>query len=82
MDMEQVLILANDRDRRTLEWLVAQVGEAAILDAVAQLAGARKPYLSNVAKVLGVELPKKLEQTPAPNARAHLADLKKMVGLR
>lgn len=70
------LIIANDRDRRTLAWLRDRVGDAVILEAVGQLAGNRKPYLSNVAKALGVALPDRLEATDRETARKHLAAIR------
>ena len=70
------VIVANDRDRRTLAWLRDRVGDAAITGAVGQLAGNRKPYLSNVAKALGVALPELLETTDQSTARQHLASIR------
>ena len=70
------VIVANDRDRRTLAWLRDRVGDAAILGAVGQLAGNRKPYLSNVAKALDVALPERLEATDRETAFKHLADFR------
>lgn len=69
------VIISNDRDRRTFAWLKSQVGEAAIAAAVEQLAGNRKPYLSNVAKALAVDLPKDLMATDRETALKHLAAL-------
>ena len=66
-------VLAN---RRTLAWLRDRVGDAAILGAVGQLAGNRKPYLSNVAKALAVALPERLEATDRETAFKHLSKLK------
>lgn len=50
-------IVTSDRDRRAVEWLKGQVGPDAVADAVDKLAGNRRPYPSNVAKVLGLSLP-------------------------
>lgn len=66
------VIVDNDRDRRTLAWLRGQVGDASILAAVDQLSG-RKPYLSNVARVLGVALPGHLAEASRKTALQHLA---------
>ena len=67
------VIVANDRDRRTLAWLLGQVGAEAVRGAVGRLAGERRPYLSNVAKALSVALPDRLEVAPPG---AHLDRLK------
>lgn len=74
-DAGQGIIIVNERDRRTLQWLINHVGEAAISAAVAQLAGNRKPYLSNIAKALGVDLPKDLMAADRETALKHLAAL-------
>ena len=49
--------LDNDRDRRTLAWLRSTVGDEAIRDAIGRLAGRRRPFVSNLCRVLGVEVP-------------------------
>lgn len=61
-------IVSNDRDRRTLAWLRAQAGDAAIRDTIATLPGQRRPYLSNIARALGLVLPASLAADPAPRA--------------
>lgn len=78
--MDEIVLIQNDRDRRTLDWLIRQVGQEAIRQAVAQLAGNRKPYLSNVAKVLGLTLPKSVEHTPQSEGRAKLAEIRRSMG--
>lgn len=67
------VIIANDRDLRSLTWLREHVGDAAIEAAVAQLAGQRRPYVSNVAKALGIEIPSSLALTGVDTARARIA---------
>lgn len=49
--------LDNERDRRTLAWLRSTVGDEAIRDAIGRLAGRRRPFVSNLCRVLGVEVP-------------------------
>lgn len=77
--MSETIILANERDRRAYAWLLARVGAEAIRGAIGQLTGARKPYVSNLAKVLGVKLPTAAELAAEPTdretARARIADL-------
>ena len=73
------VIVVNDRDRRSLAWLREQVGDAAIAAAVTQLAGQRRPYVSNVAKALGIAIPSDLALTAADTARARLAALRSLI---
>lgn len=77
---EACIIVTNDRDRRALAWLRAQVGDAAVMGAVGQLAGARKPYVSNVAKVLGLALPAVTTYTDHETARERLAAIRRQLG--
>lgn len=70
------VIVANDRDRRTLAWLRGQVGDAAILDAVSRLSGNRKQYLSNISKLLHVDLPTQLSVADREAAIKHLAAIR------
>ena len=73
---EDCIILANDRDRRTLAWLRTQVSDDAIAAAVDQLAGARRPYISNVCKVLGLAIPEGMEVASREDALRHLAAIR------
>ncbi len=50
-------LLNNDRDRREWFWICKCVGEPAAMAAISKIQGNRKPYVSNIAKVLGVEIP-------------------------
>jgi hypothetical protein len=72
-------IIANERDRQALDWLRARVGADAIQGAIERLAGQRRPYVSNLAKVLGVTLPTAAELAAKPTdretARARIAEL-------
>ena len=77
--MDDLVILANDRDRRVFAWLRESQGDSVILDAISKLAGARKPYLSNVLKILNLQAPNNLLLTDRDVARAHLANLKAML---
>jgi hypothetical protein len=73
---EDCIILANDRDRRTLAWLRTQVSDDAIAAAVEQLAGARRPYITNVCKVLGLTIPDGMEVASREEALRHLAAIR------
>lgn len=67
-------IVTNDRDRRTLAWLRAKVGDDTIRETAASLPGQRRPYLSNIARAIGLVLPASLAQSPAGSAvRAEVA---------
>lgn len=76
-DME--IIVESERDQRTLDWLVMQVGPARVAAACAALAGGRRTYVSNVAKALGLEPPEVILKTPAARARQKLSTLKQLL---
>ncbi|KIF83941.1 hypothetical protein [Noviherbaspirillum autotrophicum] len=73
------VIVKSDRDQRTLDWLVAQVGESVVEGACTKLAGARKPYVSNIAKILGLTPPDEMMQTPRDTAKQRIAVIKQML---
>jgi len=73
------VVIETERDRRTLNWLVSQVGEDKVAAACDALAGERRAYVSNVAKVLGLEPPIEVLQTPAVKARQELLALKSLL---
>ncbi|MFP3740166.1 hypothetical protein SB860_35615, partial [Burkholderia sp. SIMBA_019] len=51
------VILANDRDRRVYAYLIATCGGIRVANARQQLPGRTRPYVSNIAKMLGVTIP-------------------------
>jgi hypothetical protein len=55
--MEQLARVYNEKDRRTLEWLRQEVGDAAITVAAEHCGGSGKPYLSVICQYLGVRAP-------------------------
>ncbi|MFM0121099.1 cryptic plasmid protein A [Paraburkholderia sp. RL18-101-BIB-B] len=73
------IIVNSARDRRTLEYLVEKCGIEAVEQACAQVAGQRRLYVSNIAKVLGVEIPDEVVITPRAEALVHLERLKKLL---
>lgn len=73
------MIIQNERDERTAAWLIEQYGAEAVSQAERQLAGARKPYPSNIAKILGAELPENLKYTSRETAQDNIAKLKEIV---
>ena len=76
------MIAENERDKRTAAWLIEQFGAEAVAEAETRLAGARKPYPSNIAKVLGAALPEALKRTENAAAREKLASMKAMLATK
>lgn len=70
------VVIESERDRRTYEWLVAQVGAEAVSRACQSLAGDRKPFVSNVAKTLGLKPPSDLALASRETAQKHLATMR------
>lgn len=64
-DME--IVIESERDKRTYDWLLAQVGDAALRNACLSVAGKRRLYVSNLAKVLNL--------LRRPYSRSHLGRL-------
>lgn len=75
----QLVAVETARDRRVLIWLISQVGEGAVAAACHQLAGQRRPYVSNVAKVLGLTPPDDIALTPLNDAKRRLAQCKALL---
>lgn len=70
------VIVESDRDKRTLAWLIAQVGEKTVELVCSELSGTRRPYVSNLAKALGLVPPDSVIATSPAEAKKHLAVLK------
>lgn len=78
-----VLIL-TDRDKAEYDYLCQVRGEASVVYASQHLAGKRKPYVSNIAKWLKVEIPDNLHigvpvATPE-QVQYYLDEIKKLLG--
>lgn len=73
------MIVENERDKRAAAWLIEQYGAEAVAEAETRIAGARRPYPSNIAKVLGGTLPESLKRTENASARQKLASMKAML---
>lgn len=69
-------ILDSERDRRTWAWIIAQVGEDAARSV--DLHG-RRPFVSNIAKALGLMPPANLEVASRDTAQAHLEQIRKIM---
>ncbi|MCG5075364.1 cryptic plasmid protein A [Paraburkholderia tagetis] len=67
------VILANDRDRRVYDYLIATCGESKVANARQQLPGRTRPYVSNIAKMLGVTIPDAVVITPRAEGNVPLA---------
>lgn len=75
------IVIESDRDRRVLRWLIEQAGEEAVASACLQLAGRRRAFPSNVAKLLGLNPPKSLALASRESAAAHMAAIAKLLGV-
>lgn len=73
------MIIENERDERTAAWLIETYGAEAVAEAETRIVGERRPYPSNIAKVLGVSLPESLKRTENAAARQKLAELRRML---
>lgn len=76
------VLVTSPRDQRVLDWLVSQVGCEAVAAACHDLAGHRRPYVSNIAKALGLTPPSVLALTPSDVAREHLAKIRALLSGR
>ena len=72
----------SKRDERVLAWLMEQAGEEAVVSACASLAGARRPYVSNLANALGLCPPKQLAVASGEDAARHIAAIQQLLGIR
>jgi hypothetical protein len=78
----KVPIVESARDQRVLDYLVAKVGVEVVLDAAKKLPGGRKPYVSNLARMLKVVIPDSVHATSREDGRAKLQEIKKFLGDR
>jgi hypothetical protein len=72
----------SKRDARVLAWLIGQVGEQAVAEACRRLAGDRRPYVSNIAKTLGLTPPPSLALASDESVREHLDRIRSILGGR
>ncbi|MFP3569042.1 hypothetical protein [Paraburkholderia sp. SIMBA_030] len=80
--MEHLVRVQNERDRCTLAWLRAQVGDAAIAQAAQRCGGASKPYLSAICRTLGVTAPRFSSRRPSATAEQSLATIRQILASR
>jgi hypothetical protein len=76
------IILANDRDRRTFAYLVDTCGYERVIAARRALPGRTRPYVSNIARALGVAVPETVVVTPREEACRHLDVIKDFLATR
>lgn len=73
-------LITNERGQREWLYLLLRFGEPRLIKAIQDLPGNRKPYPLNVARVLGVQLPKPCD---LPNLKVSpRTDREVQVGLR
>jgi len=65
----------NARDERTIAWLIEQVGFDAVQQACEKIAGNRKLYPTNLAKVLGLSIPESVVITPSSEVHDRISEL-------
>lgn len=70
------MLVETARDQSVLDWLIRQVGKDAIAEAVSRLVGHRRPYVSNVARALGLTPPPDLVLSCPEDVQRHLAQCK------
>lgn len=73
------IVIESERDQRTYQWLLSEVGEDAVRDACLSLAGNRRLYVSNLAKTLGLKPPADLAIAPKESALRHLAKMREIL---
>ncbi|WP_063786956.1 hypothetical protein [Paraburkholderia caribensis] len=76
------VILANERDRRTFAYLVVTCGLQRVIKARQALPGRTRPYVSNIAKILGVTIPEAVVITPRAEGLRHLSEIKEFLAAR
>ncbi|MEX3964854.1 hypothetical protein AB4Y42_22010 [Paraburkholderia sp. EG286B] len=73
------VVIESLRDERALAFLISTKGESAVQNAVKRLCGNRRPYVSNIAKILDVTIPDEVLITPRDEGRARLSEIKNIL---
>lgn len=76
------VIVLNARDERALAWLIEQAGFEAVQQACERIAGRRKLYPTNLAKMLGLVIPQSVINTPVSVARERIRELRAILAGR
>lgn len=87
MDVERFaievdILVETPRDSRALCYLLSEFGDAAVCAARQRLEGGRRPYVSNIAKVMGVTIPDIVKTTDSPVAEDELAKMSSILKRR
>lgn len=69
------VIVLNARDERAIAWLIDQAGFDAVQQACGKIAGNRKLYPTNLARILGLSIPQSVVVTPVSEARDRVREL-------
>jgi hypothetical protein len=80
--LDSNIVIESERDRRTLEYLISTCGPVQVRKALGQLSGRTRPYVSNLAKILGVIIPDHIQVTPRTEAQARISELKDRLAKR
>ena len=75
LESEFDVILKNARDRRTLVYLLDECGVARVKRAHEQLKG-RLPFVSTLAKILGITIPERVVVTPREQGQVEIEKIK------
>ncbi|MDR5765829.1 MULTISPECIES: hypothetical protein [unclassified Caballeronia] len=70
------VIVESSRDQRTLDYLISVCGLKRVKRARQQIPGQTRPYVSNLAKILGVTIPIEVLATPRQEAQRQISELK------
>lgn len=76
------VIVLNARDERAIAWLIEQAGFEAVQQACERIAGRRKLYPTNLAKMLGLVIPQSVINTPVSVARERIRELRAILAGR
>lgn len=76
------VIVLNSRDERAIAWLIEQAGVEAVQHACERIAGHRKLYPTNLAKILGLVIPQSVINTPVSIARERIRELRAILAGR
>lgn len=73
------VIIESPRDQRVHDYIVSTVGQDAVDEAIAQITGGRRTYVSNIAKILKLAIPAHVEATPPEEVREMLQGMLQML---
>lgn len=71
------LIIETEKDQRIAKYLIDLYGKNRVFDACSKLSGNRKPYVSNIVKILGVTVPDSILNPTVKKHSVHNRDIAK-----